>query len=387
MLVKECELKSNDNIIENETLSDLEERFLKLYSSIKKYEKENKLDIMCLKLKSYLELLKERLDDLEHSSKNNFENNNELNLLLKSVRREIKIIEIKIDNLKDKNSELLEEEIIEELLLNLKYKILPNISEYKENLSSSYLYHNELRISFGVKAKEIRKKFLIELKEFLDNSTERLKEKINLGSKSILREIKLISCDDVNLNVVDIIKNEVLELNILNEKIFSIYLNTEKKIFQDFFDIQNNLGISMDENELYESQEVDYSSLNKRFFKLIDSYNKGFLKSRILIDAEKFIGSENIKHKIEIELLYALDFIKEEYVKNLENLILKFKEKIDEIIYINFENKYGNIFSVSEQIDILNYIYLHLNNMQVKDLSKITLADYLNNSKRNKRYI
>ncbi|HHD2769851.1 TPA: hypothetical protein ACOTG1_003084, partial [Clostridium perfringens] len=322
MLVKECELKSNDNIIENETLSDLEERFLKLYSSIKKYEKENKLDIMCLKLKSYLELLKERLDDLEHSSKNNFENNNELNILLKSVRREIKIIEIKIDNLKDKNSELLEEEIIEELLLNLKYKILPNISEYKENLSSAYLYHNELRISFGVKAKEIRKKFLIELKEFLDNSTERLKEKINLGSKSILREIKLISCDDVNLNVVDIIKNEVLELNILNEKIFSIYLNTEKKIFQDFFDIQNNLGISMDEHELYESQKVDYSSLNKRFFKLIDSYNKGFLKSRILIDAEKFIGSENIKHKIEIELLYALDFIKEEYVKNLENLIL-----------------------------------------------------------------
>lgn len=387
MLVKEYELKSSDNIIENKIPSDLEKKFLKLYSSIKKYEKENKLDMMCLKLKSYLELLKESLDNLEKITKNDCENKNEVDSFLKSVRKELNIINIKIEDLNDKSIELSEEEIIEEFLLNLKYKVLPNINEYKEALNGSYSYHNELRISFGVKVKEIEKEFLIELKKFLNNSTERLKEKINLDSKSILNEIKLISHEDVNLNVIDIIKNEVLELNILNEEIFSIYLKVEKKIFQNFLDIQNNLGISMEEHKLYESQKVDYSSLNKRFFKLIDFYNKGFLKSRILIDLEKFIGSESIKNKIEIELLYALDFIKEEYVKNLENLVLKYKEKIDEIIYINFENKYGNIFSVSEQIDILNYIYLHLNNMQVNDLSKITLVDYLNNSKRNKRYI
>lgn len=387
MLVKEYELKSNDDIIENKTLSDLEEKFLKLYSSVKKYEKENKLCIMCLNLKGYLELLKESLDNLEKVAKNNFENNNEVDSFLKSVRKELKIIDIKIEDLKNKSVELSEEEIIEELLLNLKYKLLPNINEYKEALNVAYSYHNELRISFGVKGKEIEKEFLIELKKFLNNSTERLKEKINLDSKSILNEIKLISHEDVNLNVIDIIKNEVLELNILNEEIFSIYSKAEKKIFQNFFDIQNNLGINMEEYELYESQKVDYSSLNKRFFKLIDFYKKGFLKNRILIDLEKFIGSESIKHKIEIELLYALDFIKEEYVKNFENLVLKYKEKVDEIIYINFENKYGNIFSVSEQIDILNYIYLNLNNMQVKNLSKITLVDYLNNSKRNKRYI
>ncbi|MDZ5252108.1 hypothetical protein [Clostridium sp. LIBA-8841] len=387
MLVKEYELKSSDNIIENKIPSDLEKKFLKLYSSIKKYEKENKLDMMCLKLKSYLELLKESLDNLEKITKNDCENKNEVDSFLKSVRKELNIINIKIEDLNDKSIELSEEEIIEEFLLNLKYEVLPNINEYKEALNGAYSYHNELRISFGVKGKEIEKEFLIELKKFLNNSTERLKEKINLDSKSILNEIKLISHEDVNLNVIDIIKNEVLELNILNEEIFSIYLKGEKKIFQNFLDIQNNLGISMEEHKLYESQKVDYSSLNKRFFKLIDFYNKGFLKSRILIDLEKFIGSESIKNKIEIELLYALDFIKEEYVKNLENLVLKYKEKIDEIIYINFENKYGNIFSVSEQIDILNYIYLHLNNMQVNDLSKITLVDYLNNSKRNKRYI
>lgn len=387
MLVKEYELKSSDNIIENKIPSDLEKKFLKLYSSIKKYEKENKLDMMCLKLKSYLELLKESLDNLEKITKNDCENKNQVDSFLKSVRKELNIINIKIEDLNDKSIELSEEEIIEEFLLNLKYKVLPNINEYKEALNGAYSYHNELRISFGVKGKEIEKEFLIELKKFLNNSTERLKEKINLDSKSILNEIKLISHEDVNLNVIDIIKNEVLELNILNEEIFSIYLKVEKKIFQNFLDIQNNLGISMEEHKLYESQKVDYSSLNKRFFKLIDFYNKGFLKSRILIDLEKFIGSESIKNKIEIELLYALDFIKEEYVKNLENLVLKYKEKIDEIIYINFENKYGNIFSVSEQIDILNYIYLHLNNMQVNDLSKITLVDYLNNSKRNKRYI
>lgn len=386
MLLKECELKNSKDIIQNNFSSELDEKFLKLYNEIKKYEKENKLYIMCLKLKDYLELLKKKLNNLEDITKNELENN-KVNLFLKYARKEINNIDIKIDNLKDKNFELSEEEVIEELLLNLKYNLLPNIDEYKEDLNSEYLHQNELRINFGIKTKEIEDDFLIELKRFLDNSTKRVKEKINQDSKFILNEIKLTSHEDVNLNGVNIIKNEVLELDILNEEIFNIYLKAQKKIFQNFFHIQNNLGLNIEENEVYKLQKVDYSSLNKRFLKLVDFYNKGFLKSRILIDVEKFIGSENIKHKIEIELLYALDFLKEEYIKNLKRLVLEFKEKVDESIYTNFQNKYGNIFSVTEQIDILNFIYLQLNSIEVKDLSKITLVDYLNNSKGDKRYI
>ncbi|EGT3617624.1 hypothetical protein FHH43_15570, partial [Clostridium perfringens] len=105
MLLKECELKNSKDIIENNFSSELDEKFLKLYNEIKKYEKENKLYIMCLKLKDYLELLKKKLNNLEDITKNELENNNKANLFLKYARKEINNIDIKIDNLKDKNFE------------------------------------------------------------------------------------------------------------------------------------------------------------------------------------------------------------------------------------------------------------------------------------------
>ncbi|HDI3015869.1 TPA: hypothetical protein PL520_003225, partial [Clostridium perfringens] len=125
-----------------------------------------------------------------------------------------------------------------------------------------------------------------------------------------------------------------------------------------------------------------YTSLNKRFFKLIESFNKGFLKNKILIDIENFIGHENIENKMEIELLYALDLFKEEYIKSIEELILNFKERLEENIYSNFESDYGKLFSVEDQSEILNNMYLNLKNVELNNFNKITLVDYLNNSKR-----
>ncbi|HAT4306138.1 TPA: hypothetical protein I9091_003193, partial [Clostridium perfringens] len=143
------------------------------------------------------------------------------------------------------------------------------------------------------------------------------------------------------------------------------------------------LGIKKSDNLVsYKCEKVDYTSLNKRFFKLIESFNKGFLKNKILIDIENFIGHENIENKMEIELLYALDLFKEEYIKSIEELILNLKERLEENIYSNFEGDYGKLFSVEGQSEILNNMYLNLKNVESNNFNKITLVDYLNNSKR-----
>ena len=44
------------------------------------------------------------------------------------------------------------------------------------------------------------------------------------------------------------------------------------------------------------------------------------------------------------------------------------------------------LFSVEDQSEILNNMYLNLKNVESNNFNKITLVDYLNNSKRSKRY-
>ncbi|ELU5586661.1 hypothetical protein SCB17_001063 [Clostridium perfringens] len=389
MLVKEYEVKICENKEENKVLynsSNLNEKFLNLYNHIKIYEKENKLLIMTLKLREYIENLKLELKSLENCANINGENN-KINSFLRKAKREFKEIDIKINSINKDNSKALEEELIDEVLLNLKYKLLESIKEYNEELNRDYLYHNQLRVDFGIQCNELKNKFLEELKTYLESSSKRIKENINLKSRVVLKEIKLTSKEDINLEVVDIIKNDILELSAVNEEIFNIYRKYEKEIHDSFFESLNKLGIKESDNLVsYKCEKVDYTSLNKRFFKLIEFFNKGFLKNKILMDIEKFIGHENIENKMEIELLYALDLFKEEYIKSIEGLILNLKERLEENIYSNFESDYGKLFSVEDQSEILNNMYLNLKNVESNNFNKITLVDYLNNSKRSKRY-
>ena len=389
MLVKEYEVKICENKEENKVLynsSNLNEKFLNLYNHIKIYEKENKLLIMTLKLREYIENLKLELKSLENCANSNGENN-KINSFLRKAKREFKEIDIKINSINKDNSKALEEELIDEVLLNLKYKLLESIKEYNEELNRDYLYHNQLRVDFGIQCNELKNKFLEELKTYLESSSKRIKENINLKSRVVLKEIKLTSKEDINLEVVDIIKNDILELSVVNEEVFNIYRKYEKEIHDSFFESLNKLGIRESEgHDSYKCEKVDYTSLNKRFFKLIEFLNKGFLKNKILMDIEKFIGHENIENKMEIELLYALDLFKEEYIKSIEGLILNLKERLEENIYSNFESDYGKLFSVEDQSDILNNMYLNLKNVESNNFNKITLVDYLNNSKRSKRY-
>ncbi|EOU1464909.1 TPA: hypothetical protein I9093_000399 [Clostridium perfringens] len=389
MLVKEYEVKICENKEENKVLynsSNLNEKFLNLYNHIKIYEKENKLLIMTLKLREYIENLKLELKSLENCANSNGENN-KINSFLRKAKREFKEIDIKINSINKDNSKALEEELIDEVLLNLKYKLLESIKEYNEELNRDYLYHNQLRVDFGIQCNELKNKFLEELKTYLESSSKRIKENINLKSRVVLKEIKLTSKEDINLEVVDIIKNDILELSVVNEEVFNIYRKYEKEIHDSFFESLNKLGIKeSEEHDSYKCEKVDYTSLNKRFFKLIEFFNKGFLKNKILMDIEKFIGHENIENKMEIELLYALDLFKEEYIKSIEGLILNLKERLEENIYSNFESDYGKLFSVEDQSEILNNMYLNLKNVESNNFNKITLVDYLNNSKRSKRY-
>lgn len=349
MLVKEYEVKVSKDKEENKELynsQSLNEKFLKLYRHIKEYEKENKLLIMILKLREYIKELKIELESLEKCANSNGEDN-KINYFLKKAKREFKEIDIKLNSINKDNFKSLEGELIDEVLLNLKYKLLESIKEYNEELNKDYLYHNELRVDFGIQCKDLKEKFLEELKTYLESSSKKIKENINLKSKVVLKEIKLTSKEDINLDLVDIIKNDILELNSVNEEIFNIYKKYEKAIHESFFESLNKLGIKKSHNLVsYKCEKVDYTSLNKRFFKLIESFNKGSLKNKILIDIENFIGHENIENKMEIELLYALDLFKEEYIKSIEELILNLKERLEENIYSNFEGDYGKLFSV-----------------------------------------
>ncbi|WP_300262311.1 hypothetical protein [Clostridium sp.] len=390
MLVKKYEMKVYKDKEENNVLynsSNLNEKFLKLYRDIKQYERENKILIMTLRLRKYIENLKIELESLENFASSNYENN-KINSFLKGAKRKFKEIDIKMNSISKEDFKNLECELIDEVLLNLKYKLLETIKEYNEELNKDYLYHNKLRIDFGIQCKELKEKFLVELITYIESSSKRIKENINLKSRVVLKEIKLTSKEDINLKLVDIIKNDILELSDINERIFNIYLKYEKIIYENFFESLNKLGIRESRNyDLYKCEKVDYKSLNKRFFKLIQFFNKGFLKNKILIDIEKFIGYENIENKIEIELLYALDLFKGEYIKSIDELILNFKERLEENIYTNFESNYGNLFSVEDQSEILNNMYLNLKNIESSSFNKITLIDYLNNSKESKRYI
>ncbi|HAT4308230.1 TPA: hypothetical protein I9080_002037 [Clostridium perfringens] len=389
MLVKEYEVKVSKDKEENKFFynsQSLNEKFLKLYRHIKEYEKENKLLIMTLKLREYIKDLKIELESLEKCASSNREHN-KINSFLRKAKREFKEIDIKINSISKDNFNGLEDELIDEILLNLKYKLLEAIKEYNEELNKGYLYHNQLRIDFGIQCKDLKEKFLEELRNCLESSSKRIKENINLKSRVVLKEIKLTSKEDINLEVVDIIKNDILELSAVNEEIFNIYTKYEEIIHESFFESLNKLGIRKSEgHDSYKCEKVDYTSLNKRFFKLIEFLNKGFLKNKILMDIEKFIGHENIENKMEIELLYALDLFKEEYIKSIEGLILNLKERLEENIYSNFESDYGKLFSVEDQSEILNNMYLNLKNVESNNFNKITLVDYLNNSKRSKRY-
>ncbi|MDM1014065.1 hypothetical protein ACV3W2_03955 [Clostridium perfringens] len=385
MLVKEYEVKVSKDKEKNKVFynsQSLEEKFLKLYNHIKEYEKENKLLIMILKLREYINDLKIELESLEKCANSNGEDN-KINYFLKKAKREFKEIDIKLNSITKDNIKSLQEDLIDEVLLNLKYKLLESIKDYSEEINKDYLYHNELRVDFGIQCKDLKEKFLEELKTYLESSSKKIKENINLKSKVVLKEIKLTSKEDINLDLVDIIKNDILELNSVNEEIFNIYKKYEKAIHESFFESLNKLGIKKSHNHVsYKCEKVDYTSLNKRFFKLIESFNKGSLKNKILIDIENFIGHENIENKMEIELLYALDLFKEEYIKSIEELILNLKERLEENIYSNFEGDYGKLFSVEDQSEILNNMYLSLKNVEANNFNKITLVDYLNNSKK-----
>lgn len=178
MLVKEYEVKVSKDKEENKFFynsQSLNEKFLKLYRHIKEYEKENKLLIMILKLREYIKELKIELESLEKCASSNGEHN-KINSFLKGAKREFKDIDIKINSISKDNFNGLEDELIDEILLNLKYKLLEAIKEYNEELNKGYLYHNQLRIDFGIQCKDLKEKFLEELRNCLESSSKRIKK-------------------------------------------------------------------------------------------------------------------------------------------------------------------------------------------------------------------
>lgn len=359
---------------------ELEEKFLRLYEILKVYERENRFYIITLNFKKYLLLLREKIKTLE--TLKGEERGGEMTLFLRALKRSFKESEIKLSSLNKENFALLEEGLIEEILLNLKYKTLEPILEYRENLKGEYIKHNEIRIYFGLSTKELNEEFLKELKNLIEEENKRVKETLLLRHKSLLKELKGSLKEDVNLDLLKIIRDDFLDLKNINLKIFTLYKKYEDKIYESFYYNLKSFSLNKyNKEKKYLLKEGDYSSLNKRFLKLIEGFNKSFMKNRLLFDIENLINHESIERKMEIELLYALDFFKEKYTIGLEDLIKNLKEDLEKELYDDFQKDFGELSSLEEQKLILDSVYLSIKEAKLSNFNKVTLLHYLKHSK------
>ena len=359
---------------------ELEEKFLRLYEILKVYERENRFYIITLNFKKYLLLLREKIKTLE--TLKGEERGGEMTLFLRALKRSFKESEIKLSSLNKENFALLEEGLIEEILLNLKYKTLEPILEYRENLKGEYIKHNEIRIYFGLSTKELNEEFLKELKNLIEEENKRVKETLLLRHKSLLKELKGSLKEDVNLDLLKIIRDDFLDLKNINLKIFTLYKKYEDKIYESFYYNLKSFSLNKyNKEKKYLLKEGDYSSLNKRFLKLIEGVNKSFMKNRLLFDIENLINHESIERKMEIELLYALDFFKEKYTIGLEDLIKNLKEDLEKELYDDFQKDFGELSSLEEQKLILDSVYLSIKEAKLSNFNKVTLLHYLKHSK------
>ena len=359
---------------------ELEEKFLRLYEILKVYERENRFYIITLNFKKYLLLLREKIKTLE--TLKGEERGGEMTLFLRALKRSFKESEIKLSSLNKENFALLEEGLIEEILLNLKYKTLEPILEYRENLKGEYIKHNEIRIYFGLSTKELNEEFLKELKNLIEEENKRVKETLLLRHKSLLKELKGSLKEDVNLDLLKIIRDDFLDLENINLKIFTLYKKYEDKIYESFYYNLKSFSLNKyNKEKKYLLKEGDYSSLNKRFLKLIEGFNKSFMKNRLLFDIENLINHESIERKMEIELLYALDFFKEKYTIGLEDLIKNLKEDLEKELYDDFQKDFGELSSLEEQKLILDSVYLSIKEAKLSNFNKVTLLHYLKHSK------
>ena len=359
---------------------ELEEKFLRLYEILKVYERENRFYIITLNFKKYLLLLREKIKTLE--TLKGEERGGEMTLFLRALKRSFKESEIKLSSLNKENFALLEEGLIEEILLNLKYKTLEPILEYRENLKGEYIKHNEIRIYFGLSTKELNEEFLKELKNLIEEENKRAKETLLLRHKSLLKELKGSLKEDVNLDLLKIIRDDFLDLENINLKIFTLYKKYEDKIYESFYYNLKSFSLNKyNKEKKYLLKEGDYSSLNKRFLKLIEGFNKSFMKNRLLFDIENLINHESIERKMEIELLYALDFFKEKYTIGLEDLIKNLKEDLEKELYDDFQKDFGELSSLEEQKLILDSVYLSIKEAKLSNFNKVTLLHYLKHSK------
>lgn len=371
-----------EDIYKEEALKEkeLEEKFLRLYENLKVYERENRFYIITLNFKKYLLLLREKIKILE--TLKGEEREGEMTIFLRALKRSFKESEIKLSSLNKENFALLEEGLIDEILLNLKYKTLEPILEYRENLKGEYIKHNEIRIYFGLSTKELKEEFLKKLKYLIEEENKRVKETLPLRHKSLLKELKGSLKEDVDLDLLKIIRDDFLDLKNINLKMFTLYKEYEDKIYESFYYNLKSFSLNnYNKEKKYLLKEGDYSSLNKRFLKLIEEFNKSFMKNRLLFDIENLINHESIERKMEIELLYALDFFKEKYTRGLEDLIKNLKEDLEKELYYDFQKDFGELSSLEEQKLILDSLYLSLKEAKLSDFSKVTLLHYLKHSK------
>ncbi|MGG5461605.1 hypothetical protein [Clostridium sp. B9] len=355
--------------------------FINFYNNLIRYENENKIILISERIKEYINNLIQEIDYLEEITA--LETTSiSLEGSLKEIKEDLEVVNEKINFIIDEDFEDKTEELLENIILNIKLELIPKIEGYKEDLEISYDYYNKIKLNFINDINEFQNKFLKLIDLNNKKNLEKIKVKINEKAKVILKD-KRINIEDIGIEAIEIIKNTILNIDEVNKESFDIYKDIKASTLKVFNEIKENTDITYNEEEEENKEEelIDISVLNKRYIKFIEN-NSGLIKNKIIKDIQNMLGAESIESKLEIEFIYAQDFIKDEYTKKLNEFCKELKAKANLNVYKKFKSLYGDMLTFQEQIMILDRVNLKIKEFNFINFNDISLIDYLNHSKK-----
>lgn len=355
--------------------------FINFYNNLIRYENENKIILISERIKEYINNLIQEIDYLEEITALEASSIS-LEGILKEIKEDLEVVNEKINFIIDEDFEDKTEELLENIILNIKLELIPKIEGYKEDLEISHDYYNKIKLNFINDINEFQNKFLKLIDLNNKKNLEKIKVKINEKAKVILKD-KRINIEDIGIEAIEIIKNTILNIDEVNKESFDIYKEIKASTLKVFNEIKENTDITYNEEEEENKEEelIDISVLNKRYIKFIEN-NSGLIKNKIIKDIQNMLGAESIESKLEIEFIYAQDFIKDEYTKKLNEFCKELKAKANLNVYKKFKSLYGDMLTFQEQIMVLDRVNLKIKEFNFINFNDISLIDYLNHSKK-----
>lgn len=313
---------------------EIEENKNELCKEIEKIENENEL-LKEIKLLNENEKIENEKINLKINLKN--ENNKKINL----IKNKINEINQNNKNIFEKNKKinLEKNKLNKKIIIIFLFVILINILQFIF-IKNKYFNYIFLLTVPTVLIFLLFFKNKIKIKEL--NNKNNL-EKINLEINKLNHEINLLENNNLELeNKIKNLKNNFnLEINLKKEKIKNNYFNKiEKEKINYFMDLKNiNLEIQKLESEL-SNKKIELHTLdldNKNIAPKLENLSK--IEEKIVNNNEKMV---NLK-KIEKSMNLAKEVLNDSYEKMKNTVTPKFTEELSKTIAEITGGKYSNV--------------------------------------------